>query len=98
MNNEYSGRKYSRQGHGIAETMMKDNTRSGMALWYRRFVSDLASVVNKESSMELGDEQQATFAQLKELLTDAPVFPSPNFANMTLPTDVSNNGIDSTRR
>ena len=58
----------------------------GMVAWYRRFVPDLAAVVEpitwltrKKQRLVWGPEQAGAFAEIKRILTTRPVLGCPNF-------------------
>ncbi|BFF95728.1 uncharacterized protein DMAD_13070 [Drosophila madeirensis] len=73
----------------------------GLASWYRRFVPNFAAVVQPMSQLlRKGKKwtwetpQQQAFAQLKELLTEAPVLACPDFTSkFSLQTDASDYGL-----
>lgn len=85
-----------------APTNVKELRRClGTASWYRRFVPEfsriafpLTSMLKKGKRWQWGPEQQQSFEELKEKLTEAPVLACPDFTRQfILQTDASDIGL-----
>ena len=73
----------------------------GMALWYRKFLKDFATIAEpltvltkKDRRYEWGDAQQETFEKIKTLIASAPILARPSFdTQFVIQTDANDTGI-----